>query len=280
MAQVIAYGDSQIGNVRKDNQDSIRVYEPDNDDVIRTHGYLYGIADGMGGYSHGEIASSVALQAFINNFYGGKPLKSPQNLRKAVQTANVAVYQEAQRLGMVRMGTTLSVVNIIGGELHIAHVGDSRVYQVRGRQSVCLTNDHTVVGELVRMRLLSPDKVRTHGQRSVLNRCLGIELFIQPDIYRFPVQADDYIILCTDGIWSVIQDDEFALIVSSIRQPDEINRTLIELALERESDDNVSAITVHIQQVTATQERTNRGFVQVVRDRFMGTFGRFIYEKV
>jgi PPM family protein phosphatase len=179
---ILGSGLSFVGKYRDDNQDAIRILHPAQDDARHAQGYLFGIADGMGGYSHGGVASVTALTTFFEMFYSGTPGKSPQNLRQAMQHANIAVYQASQRLGAVRMGTTLSVVNILGSQLHIAHVGDSRAYLVRGHQVTCLTNDHTQVGELVRMKLLTPDKLRQHEQRSVLNRCVGMQLFVQADI--------------------------------------------------------------------------------------------------
>lgn len=256
---ILGSGLSFVGKYRDDNQDAIRISQPVLDDASYRYGYLFGIADGMGGYSHGGVASVTALTTFFEMFYSGTAGKSHQNLRQAMQHANMAVFQASQRLGSVRMGTTLSVVNILGNQLHIAHIGDSRVYLVRGRQVTCLTNDHTQVGELVRMKLLTPDKLRTHEQRSVLNRCVGMQLFVQVDISQAVLQSDDYIILCTDGVWAVIEDQEFLEIVHAVRDPALISERLIAEAMERDSDDNASAITIHIRQIpqgeTAANER-------------------------
>src|SRR5262249_587496 len=152
------------------------------------------------------VASATALNVFFETFYGSDSKKIGQTMRSAIQSANVGVFQQAQKMG--RMGTTLTAVNLAGNKLHIAHIGDSRAYLIRNGKASCLTNDHTMVGELVRMRVLTPDKVRTHAQRSKLEKCLGIELFIQPDITEIALMPNDIIILCTDGVWSVIEDDE------------------------------------------------------------------------
>jgi len=269
--QIAAYGQSHIGKVRADNQDAIRSYEPDNDMAIQTHGYVYAIADGMGGYEHGGVASSTALETFFTSFYAGHPSKSSRNMRQSVQAANLAVYQMAQRMG-ARMGTTLSAINLIDRQLHVAHIGDSRVYMVRGRKSTCLTNDHTAVGELVRLRVLSPDKVRTHERRSVLEKCLGMQLFIQPDINQYTVAEDDYFILCSDGVWAHVEDQEFAEITLDIRNPQRISDTLIDLALSRDSDDNVSAVVVHVKQLAeaAIAVPTSWGLTNLIRTKLMG----------
>ncbi|HVZ16888.1 MAG TPA: protein phosphatase 2C domain-containing protein [Terriglobales bacterium] len=245
---IAAYGQSHTGNIRADNQDTIRWYEPEDEIALRDHGRLYGIADGMGGYEHGGVASALALETFFDTFYRGQPSKAQQNMRQGVQNANLAVFQTAQRMN-ARMGTTLSVVNIVGQQLYVAHVGDSRVYQIRGHKAVCLTNDHTAVGELVRMRVLSPDKVRTHERRSVLEKSLGIELFVQPDIAYHAINEGDYLVLCTDGVWAYVQDEEFAQLVADIGAPEQIGEALIHLALERKSDDNVSVVVVQALQL-------------------------------
>ncbi|HVU14301.1 MAG TPA: protein phosphatase 2C domain-containing protein [Phototrophicaceae bacterium] len=270
---VSAYGCSNVGSVRESNQDSLRIQEPDDERNLLEHGSLYGIADGMGGYEHGGVASALALEAFFTTFYSGRPSKSPQTMRQAVDNANLAVYQAAQRYN-ARMGTTLSVINLIGHQLHLAHIGDSRVYLVRGRKATCLTNDHTAVGELVRMKLLAPDKVRTHERRSILEKCLGMQLFVQPDISTHLLNENDYLILCTDGVWAYVQDDEFAQVVHEVAAPEQIAQALIDLALQRDSDDNVSAVAIHVRQlmpmpVVAAAERS-WGLTHLLRSRLGG----------
>lgn len=271
MSVLSSYGSSQTGLVRSENQDAIRSYVPEDDETLQSHGQLYAVADGLGGYEHGGIASTLALETFFSNFYSGSPRKSPQNLRQGFQAANLAVAQTAQRM-QARMGTTLSAINIIGDQLHIAHIGDSRVYLIRNGKATCLTNDHTAVGELVRMRVISPDKVRTHERRSVLEKCLGMELFVQPDISRHTIQEDDFLILCTDGVWAYIEDDEFAAITLERRSPEQISQTLIENALTRDSDDNVSALVIHAAQITSAEiaENGRFSFTQFLLGRFTG----------
>ncbi|MBE2269268.1 MAG: serine/threonine-protein phosphatase [Anaerolinea sp.] len=241
-------GLSVVGNYREENQDAFRLPSHVPESALIDHGYLWGIADGMGGYAHGGIASNLALDVFFDAFYAASSGKAAA-FKSAVQQANVAVQREAARLGMVRMGTTLTAVHLLGGRLSVTHIGDSRVYLVRGGQAVCLTQDHTQVGDLVRMKLLPPEKVRTHERRSHLNRAIGIQLFVQADITEHSIQPDDYLVLCTDGVWSVIEDDEFAQFVHAESEPERINERLIAEALARDSDDNASAITIHIREI-------------------------------
>jgi len=248
---------SHVGKVRRDNQDAVQLCNP-HDEVSTTVGHLYGIADGMGGYAHGGVASSLALQTFFETFYAADGVSPLQKFRVSIQNANLSVYQTAQRMAAGRMGTTLTVVNIIGKKIYVGHVGDSRAYLIRGNKTRLLTNDHTRVGELVRMHVLSPDKVRTHSQRSILEKCLGLNLFIQPDIFQFPVENGDTILLCTDGIWSVIEDQELALLSNEATSAAELNQRIFDLAMKRDSDDNLSAISLRLHNLGTQKEIDNK----------------------
>lgn len=244
----IVYCGVTNAGARDYNQDTIHHLHPD-DEVATQWGRLYAVADGMGGYEHGNIASSIAINTLFETFYKGQPGQSQANLKAGVRDANLGVYQTSQRM-KARMGTTLTAANILGDWLTIAHVGDSRAYLVRGQTATCLTNDHSQVGEMVRAKLISPEKARTHNQRSVLNRCLGMSLFVQADVSRTRLQPGDYLILCSDGLWSVIQDEEFAQLVNQLGDTGAICEKLVELAIQRESDDNVSAMAVQINALT------------------------------
>lgn len=242
---------THIGKVREDNQDAIRICDLEDVDSISKVGYLFGVADGMGGFAHGGVASTLALETFFETFYSANGASTTQKFRVGIQNANLNVFQTAQRMGSGRMGTTLLVVNLVGHNLYVGHVGDSRAYLVRNNKPKCITNDHTQVGDLVRMRLLSPEKIRTHSQRSILNKCLGLNLFVQPDIFKVPVQNGDVMILCTDGIWSVIEDDEFGHFTKSTKNPEELCREIIDLAMERDSDDNLSIVVLQFNKLTS-----------------------------
>jgi protein phosphatase len=245
LPRIESHGLTDTGQVRADNQDAVRACSPDGLETAQ-HGHLYGIADGMGGFAHGGIASALALEMLFKAFYGtgGPPL---QRLRQGVQDANLGIYQTAARMGVGRMGTTLTAVHLDGHNLYVALVGDSRAYLVRSGASTCLTQDHTRVGELVRMRLLSPDKVRTHAQRSVLNRCLGLEMFVQPDLFTVPVAPGDRVVLCTDGVWALFDDHEFGNFAADFPALDAFNQALLDEALRRGSDDNLSLLTLRLE---------------------------------
>jgi protein phosphatase len=240
--EIEAHALTDTGQVRQDNQDAVRCCHPDDDLTVR-RGHLYGIADGMGGFAHGGIASAFALEALFKAFYAHQGTPA-QGLIRGVQDANLGIYQMAIRMGVGRMGTTLTAVHLAGHTLHVAHVGDSRAYLVRDRQATCLTQDHTRVGELVRMRLLSPDKVRTHQQRSVLDKCLGLELFVQPDVFAVAVRPGDRIVLCTDGVWGFVEDQDIADFAAAESSMEGFNRVVMDAAIRKGSDDNLSLLSL------------------------------------
>ena len=245
-------GLSDIGPVREDNQDSIHL--PDG-----THppgmGLLYAVADGMGGYAHGAVASALAIQKLAETLYNGNGRPNPKSLRRGVRSANLSIYRAAERFGAGRMGTTLTAAYIFNDTLHLVHVGDSRAYLIRDQQATCLTADHTTVGDLVRTRLIPADKVRTHSQRSILTKSVGIGLFVKPDISQHKLQENDYYILCSDGVWSVIQDEEFAQSVMESKGVDQVSQNLLTMALNRATDDNVSVVTIHIRELSPAQQK-------------------------
>jgi PPM family protein phosphatase len=239
-------GLSVVGPVRDDNQDSIHL--PD-DKHPAGNGLLYALADGMGGYAHGGMASLLALESFYSvlaNHNGSSILKT---LQRGVEAANLRVYQKAQQLGAGRMGTTLTAAYVLGDMLYLAHVGDSRAYLIREGQAVCLTEDHTAVGDMVRSKLIPAENIRTHAQRSVLTKSVGIDLFVQPDIIQQKLIEGDRLILCSDGVWSVIEDDDFARVAGESHSVNEISQNLIELALNHDTDDNASVVIFHLRKL-------------------------------
>jgi protein phosphatase len=234
---------SVIGPVREDNQDSIRIA---SDEHPAGSGTLFAIADGMGGYAHGGVASLLALESFFDTLFSrnGSPIQKA--LQRGVETANLAVYQKAQQLDAGRMGTTLTAAYLLGNMLYLAHVGDSRAYLIRDGRSICLTSDHTTVGEMVRSKLISAD---------ILTKSIGTSLFVQPDIIQQKLQVGDRVILCSDGLWSVIEDEEFARVTKEASSVEEAAQNLVELALDHNTDDNASVVAVHLHKLIPISEQ-------------------------
>jgi PPM family protein phosphatase len=251
-------GLSVTGPVREDNQDAILF--PDGAGACAPAS-LHAVADGMGGYSHGGTASQLALKSLSLTLQAAHTLPPGKALRRGVENANLDVFRAAQKLGAGRMGTTLTAAYLVGEMLHLIHVGDSRAYLLREGRARCLTSDHTLVADMVRSRLIGPERVRTHAQRSILTRAVGLGLFIQPELLKLRLQPDDRLVLCSDGVWSVVQDDEFARLARQAPDPHGLSQALVELALERQTDDNCSVVAVHIpcfQAGAAAREKPTR----------------------
>jgi len=251
MPKIESVGLSEIGPVREDNQDAIRLSDDE-------HALLYAIADGMGGYAHGGMASQMALDSFYSTIAGHNRNSISKVMQRGVEIANIRVYQKAQQLNVGRMGTTLTAAYVLGDMLYLAHVGDSRAYLIRDGCAICLTEDHTIVGDMVRSKLIPADKIRTHVQRSILTRSVGLDLFVQPDISQHKLKEGDRLVLCSDGVWSVIEDDELAQITSVSRSVDEASQNLIDVALRHNTDDNASVVVFHIHKLVpvSTEHRT------------------------
>jgi serine/threonine protein phosphatase PrpC len=239
-------GLSVVGPVRDDNQDSIHI--PNGEHPVG-HGLLFAIADGMGGYAHGGMASMLALESLTSALARQNGSSITKTLQRGVEAANIKIFQKARQLDAGRMGTTLTATYVVGDMLHLAHVGDSRAYLIRDGRAICLTEDHTTVGDMVRSKLISPDKIRTHAQRSVLTKAVGLDLFVQPDITQQKLREGDRLILCSDGVWSVIEDEEFAQVASKTSSVDEISQNLIDLALHHHTDDNASVVVFHLRKL-------------------------------
>lgn len=239
--EIISSGMSVVGLIREDNQDSIHIHDEKCDPA---KGLIFGVADGMGGYSLGGLASQMALDLVVGALLE-RNIPQPEAIKTGIDRANLQVYNTAVQKGVGRMGTTITVAYILGETLHLGHVGDSRAYLVRNGKAECLTVDHTQVGEMVRAKILKPNRIRTHSQRSILTRAVGISLFVKPHITSCRLLPGDRIILCSDGVWSVIEDEEFARVAEQ-HPVEQVSQVLIDLAMERESDDNASVVAFEI----------------------------------
>jgi PPM family protein phosphatase len=268
-------GISDTGTQRTDNQDAFRMADASGGGGrLRA---LFAVADGMGGLQHGRFASHVALQVFFESFLRGRPSRAERALRVSMEEAHFGLQQSMQQLGIPQMGTTLTAAYVEGARLYLAHIGDSRAYLLRDGRADCLTHDHTTVGEMVRMRILAPDKIRKHDRRSELTKGLGLGLFVQPDTRHLDLREGDRILLCTDGVWSEIEDKEIADLSTGSESPREFGRELVDLAMERGSEDNVSAIVIQLDNLSAgnlPEDHTPRGWLGRLRGKRTAEPGR------
>ncbi|MEA2368640.1 MAG: family protein phosphatase, partial [Thermoleophilaceae bacterium] len=185
---------TDVGRQRQSNEDSYLEREP-----------LFAVADGMGGARAGEVASRMAVEAFDDaTTAAGRP---EEMLREVAREANRRIYDAAQGDSEhAGMGTTLTAALVAGREVAVGHVGDSRLYRLRDGTLERLTEDHSLVEELVRQGRLTPEEAETHPQRSIITRALGPEPDVVVDHHTWSARADDIYLLCSDGLTSMLAE--------------------------------------------------------------------------
>ena len=239
---------TDVGRQRANNEDSYLYWEPDSDEDFRRKGRLAVIADGMGGYEGGQEASRLAVET-VRQVYD---LASNNDPQQALVAAFYAAHANIQRYAMEHtqlqgMGTTCTAISIVGRQLFFAHVGDSRLYLVRADSVSRLTRDHSYVGRLVESGIVRLEDAETHPQRHILTAALGSGREVLPDTpeHPFALQEGDALVLCTDGLWSLVGEQELALSVRS-GTPAEACVNLVQTALERGGPDNITLLVLRI----------------------------------
>ncbi|MEX2658555.1 MAG: Stp1/IreP family PP2C-type Ser/Thr phosphatase [Acidimicrobiales bacterium] len=244
---------SDTGMVRTVNQDSSLVAEP-----------LFAVADGMGGHAAGEVASQVAVEALRLN---AEP--SAEGLVHAVRVANRAVWEKAEADPSMRgMGTTLCAVVLVAGSdgaeggdsVVVANVGDSRVYLFHNGELEQITEDHSLVEDLVREGKLTHAEAKTHPQRNVVTRVLGIEEDVEVDSWHVDPYVGDRLLLCSDGLFNEVDDGPIAGVLRRLEDPQEAAAELVRLANEGGGRDNVTVVVVDVVDDGGRAEAASAGF--------------------
>jgi protein phosphatase len=252
MLDVVFGQSSDPGKVRTNNEDSMGSFIPNSRHQARSHGYLFAVADGVGGLDLGEIASSTAISVLTREFeksQGGAMLISL--LPRLVQYANAAVHDctLAPEFRGKKMATTVVACALRHDQAVVSHVGDSRCYLVRKGMARQITQDHTWVNEQKKMGLISAKDVAQSESRHVLIRSLGPEMFVAPDTTALTIQSGDVLVLCSDGLHDELPEATIASIVSQNRNIDEIARELVARAIENDGNDNTTAQVIRIRSV-------------------------------
>lgn len=227
---------TDTGLSRKDNEDSLLV-SPDMG--------LLAVADGMGGHQGGEVASGLALQTLEKELaHSLKKGESPEKaLLDSVRMANISVFELSGRNKELHgMGTTITACLKCEDDLIIAHVGDSRAYLIRWGSIRQLTQDHSLVQELLRNGGISEEQALQHPQRNLLTRALGTEQSVEVDLYRYKVVANDLLLLCTDGLTRYLRQEDLLYIINSSKDIHAAVRVLLDKALQYGGADNITII--------------------------------------
>jgi PPM family protein phosphatase len=243
---------TDVGVVRDHNEDFIGHFLPSTPDEGHTHGWLFVVADGVGGHDRGEVASQTAVESVIAGFKSaprGEALTA--SLPRIVQKANLQVYEvgRAGSPGGVNMATTIVACALRYDRAVIAHVGDSRCYLIRHGIAQQLTRDHTVVADQVRLGILTPQEAAESEKRHLLSRSLGSDLFVNVEIDDHQVHVDDVLLLCSDGLYGSVRPDDLANIVTFNPNPVVAAAKLVELAKERDGGDNISVQLIRVRDV-------------------------------
>jgi serine/threonine protein phosphatase PrpC len=229
---------TDTGFVRANNEDSFLV---DNEHV------LYAIADGMGGHRGGEVASRTAIEALRASVAAGL------SVRDAIERANSAVIDRATGdEELTGMGTTLTAVVVAGGrQLLIGHVGDSRAYLLHDGTLRRLTDDHSLVEELVREGRLTPEQAESHPQRAIVTRALGVDDIVDVDLYTIEVAAGDRVLLCSDGLTTMVRDRDVERLLRGDADPQRTAEILVDAANRAGGEDNTSVVVIDVVEVDA-----------------------------
>jgi PPM family protein phosphatase len=243
---------TETGPVRPQNEDSLgwgRIGVPaDSPPGTDAAGLVFVIADGLGAYGGGEVASRMAVDTLLEHASktGGIDVQAPRLLRAAFEAANLGIFNAAlSGEGTSKMQTTMSALVLRPGEAHLGHVGDGRVYRLRGESVDLLTSDHTQVMEMLRMRMITPEQAAEHPARHALTRSLGAELITRTDVRQETLVPGDSFVLCTDGLWGKVDLPELRTALKS----DDLNAacdSLVDLAVERGGEDNATLVMLRV----------------------------------
>ena len=253
--QLIVGCGQSVGKQRDHNEDSLFTLTTNLTNLNSSLPFgLYIVADGMGGHQHGEIASSVAIrvmaQQIVSRLYlplfnssSDTPHEAIQDImRDGIQDAHRAITKEVPG-----GGTTLTAALVLGNQVSIAHVGDSRAYIIENNGRIePVTRDHSLVKRLVELGQITQEEAAVHPQRNVLYRALGQGEPFEPDMNITQLPDSGYLLLCSDGLWGVIPDKEIFQVVTSASSPHQASQKLVEAANAAGGPDNITAILIHL----------------------------------
>ncbi|MDY5578282.1 MAG: Stp1/IreP family PP2C-type Ser/Thr phosphatase [Lachnospiraceae bacterium] len=237
-----AFGITDIGRMRKNNQDYLFISE----DAVGNLPNIYIVADGMGGHKAGEVASKGAVESILSTI-GNTELTDPVSIiEEAVTAANNRVLEMSRDNPEYEgMGTTLVVTTVFDKDFYVANIGDSRLYVI-GEDIHQITRDHSYVEEMVSRGELDKDSARTHAKKNVITRAVGVEAGTYADYFQVKYKKGDKILMCSDGLSNMIKDEELKTIVKKEATVQEIVNELVYTANHNGGSDNITAIVVEL----------------------------------
>ena len=240
---MVGFASSDIGKAREINQDYYSIPKPE--DNLQ----LFILADGMGGYNGGEIASSLATtsaKSYIeNNFDKIEHNKEAilELMKNAIEYANMVVFEKSkQELNLEGMGTTLDICFIYNNKVYVGHVGDSRIYRIRGEIIRKLTKDHSYVQQLVEDGKITREEAEHHPKKNMLLKALGCTSMVEPDLRARNIEAGDILLMCSDGLTNMVEEKEIYRVVRE--NPETAAQVLVELANAAGGYDNITVVII------------------------------------
>lgn len=239
---------------RPSNEDNMSSYVPEDPQVMAKKGALFVVADGLGGHVQGEVASELAVNTIRDIYYQNADEDIATSLRQAVENTNSLIwkrndkkFRDATPDGKAQegMATTCVAAVLQDDKVYVANAGDSLAYVFRGGQVMQIAQNHSWVAEQVQAGLLTKDQARTHEKRNLISRCLGTKPDVDVYVGSEMVQDGDILLLCTDGLWSLVEEDELRSIVEQYA-PQESAKRLVERANENGGPDNITAVIVRV----------------------------------
>jgi serine/threonine protein phosphatase PrpC len=238
---------TDVGQVRDHNEDALGYCQPREREVLAERGRLYLVADGMGGHVAGEVASECVVRTVMASYYESQAPTVRQGLSEAIQQANAALYEATSgEKSRIKMATTLVGAVVLGRQLHVANIGDSRAYLLREDTVRQLTEDHSFVTELVKRGRISEEEATSHPQRNIVTRALGTQPTVEADFYEEGIQPRDTVLLCTDGLWGEVSEEEMVQMATRPLDPKGMASELVALANQRGGPDNITVIILQI----------------------------------
>jgi len=227
---------THIGNVRKSNQDALLVQPGEFG--------LYGVADGMGGHKAGDVASRMAVDTLKEALTGARP--GEELLRNAIKKANADIYEaQLSDPDLNGMGTTLTVIWEDKRRILLGHVGDSRAYRVRGGKIEQISQDHSMVAELVRDGLITQEEALIHPYRNIITRALGVDEEVTADVFSLNKRRGDKYLICSDGLSEYVRENEMQEILCSMPMSEAADK-MLSMALDGGGHDNISLVIAEV----------------------------------
>jgi PPM family protein phosphatase len=242
---------TDCGRVREENEDYFGYVRPVNPEEARARGWLFAVADGVGGHDFGEVAARIAIGSLMSGFSAAPQAEQHASLLPAlIRKANLRVLEAARaHPGGSVMATTIVACALRHDRAVVAHVGDSRCYLIRHGEASLLTRDHTVAWDQVRLGTLSSQEAEAAPTRHVLSRALGSDLTVNVEVNEHQVLAGDVLVLCSDGLHGSVTAPEMAAVTSRSADLQTAAQSLVDLANQRDGSDNITLQIVRVRSV-------------------------------